>query len=687
MKRGLSYALLYILILAFVLNLVSLSAQAQQALPLLGDKALNMMVDGHVALEYSPWNVEGTVSFRGNDKPPVLELNSSSKIKAIILQADWNDSYLIDCSLDGQAWRPLWTAVPVGGIEGLATRGVVLEGDALCHYLRVRGGAGDGVYSIAEIQVFSEVPEDWDSRMNPPRVDREWWPWIPFFDAQRVERLRLLLCIFAIAVVAWLAAVRIYQPEKDLRWPRYFLGCLAVLSYCAWSNLFQFHYDSPIHRHEFFHYYLGSKYSNELSYTRLYRCAALADIEDGFLKEDRLIRDLTNNKIESTAVVRATPNLCRASFAEGVWSAFKSDLAWFRSHMDAASYQKAMLDHGFNGTPVWAIFGTLFSAASPASSAQLYSLGLIDLILMSGAFVFCFFTFGFVPSCIAIIFWGTNFFASFSWTGNGFIRADWLAAFLVGVCFLKRRCFFWGGAFLMFSALSRLFPAAFLFGAVVTSLIKMCRSRKSLRQSEAYSLVLGAIVSAAALVTLATLVAGRFSIWEDFVANTRKHAFNYSTNIIGAPAVLSTSVETWSHDLEDSSFPNPLEPWVDAKKKIFAERKIMYFGYILLVLVMMATVFRRCEIWEGAILAGVFVTFVNLSNYDYYFLLPYAFLFFAAPKIPLSLLLLCASSWILAEAFSYFDQVYFVIGVAVHAFFFFAMREMIQRKDCGVIES
>jgi hypothetical protein len=73
------------------------------------------------------------------------------------------------------------------------------------------------------------------------------------------------------------------------------LALLAILSFGSYYNLFL---SNKLQKHEFLHYYLGSKYSPELGYHGIYRCSMAADFEQGFQERDPLFRitDLRNNE-------------------------------------------------------------------------------------------------------------------------------------------------------------------------------------------------------------------------------------------------------------------------------------------------------------------------------------------------------------------------------------------------------
>src|SRR5215510_1954819 len=58
---------------------------------------------------------------------------------------------------------------------------------------------------------------------------------------------------------------------------------LSVLAFGAYFDFFNpnVRYPDYYHRHEFYHYYLGSKYSHAVGYTRLYECTMIAEVENG----------------------------------------------------------------------------------------------------------------------------------------------------------------------------------------------------------------------------------------------------------------------------------------------------------------------------------------------------------------------------------------------------------------------
>ena len=73
-------------------------------------------------------------------------------------------------------------------------------------------------------------------------------------------------------------------------WAKGIALALAVMSIGAYFRYGDFGFQNFYHRHEFFHYYLGSKYDRELGYERLYECVAVAQADSGQKNEVRARR-------------------------------------------------------------------------------------------------------------------------------------------------------------------------------------------------------------------------------------------------------------------------------------------------------------------------------------------------------------------------------------------------------------
>ena len=133
---------------------------------------------------------------------------------------------------------------------------------------------------------------------------------------------------------------------------------MSAMAFGAYFDFFNpnIRYPEYYHRHEFFHYYLGSKYTQELGYKRIYECAAAAEIDMGKGAEVRRreLRDLRVNLIKPNTApdVAAHIDECKPRFSPKKWEAFKKDVAWFAQVSRGGYWDNMQKDHGYNPPPV-----------------------------------------------------------------------------------------------------------------------------------------------------------------------------------------------------------------------------------------------------------------------------------------------------------------------------------------------
>src|SRR5690606_2875017 len=114
--------------------------------------------------------------------------------------------------------------------------------------------------------------------------------------------LRVGLCLLgALLLIAEVRARRmgVRLRERTVKWIAIAMTALAFLTYFDFGNP-NVRYREYYHRHEFYHYYLGSKYFEEVRYTRLYDCTLVAEVENGRRSQvaRREYRDLRVNLIK-----------------------------------------------------------------------------------------------------------------------------------------------------------------------------------------------------------------------------------------------------------------------------------------------------------------------------------------------------------------------------------------------------
>ena len=367
-----------------------------------GVRATKRLTDGKLPPDGDAWNTDRVSTLPNGRSWATFDLGRDVAIRAVLLQGDNNDTYVVSLSEDGEAWSPVWTAPKVPD-SGMRVRHGQL--DAHGRYLRVGTPKGDRSYSLGEVQAWCRVPAEWPptlKRTKPGKRAKK-GP-----DKRKLNAVRkILLAGISVAVFAaflwrerdwsagWtalgLAAAAVAAsgwwtwdwwglsgaallvggvvlmvlkrgPPGDGAWrwlERSALLGVALSAALSWSNYGTFHGSRVIHLWDTFHYYAGAKYFAENRYTRIYHCAVIGELDDGRREEmdDRKLRDLRDNTLGDVARIFDEADVCRDVFADDRWAAMRQDLRLFRAHMGTKWFKKMFMDHGFNATPLWTTMG------------------------------------------------------------------------------------------------------------------------------------------------------------------------------------------------------------------------------------------------------------------------------------------------------------------------------------------
>ena len=446
----------------------------------------------------------------------------------------------------------------------------------------------------------------------------------------RLDYDAVLLIKLAVAVIAGLlltldpvvTRASTFVPKTSRDW---LLAGLALIAFASWWNLGHFNYPDYVQVHEHYHYYLGSKYFTELGYTRLYQCTAVADVEAGLGKQvaDRWIRNLGTNELERGAVTVKDPAACTSHFTAARWQTFTEDVAWFRSHRSPELWNTALSDHGYNATPVWGIAGKLLTGDGVVTDRQIFMLSLIDPLLIVIMWAFVWWAFGARTMCVAVIWWGTNYLSRYFWTGGAFLRADWLACAVIGVCLVKRHRPFAGGAAVTGATLLRIFPATMVAGLAFKVAFDLWRRRSWQLLPEHKAFVAGCAAAAAVLILLSGVVVGRgvqggLDAWNGFEANSRKHLATPGTNNLGLKTLLSYEWRSRAAVLGPLWLDTPWDTWIAARNRVFDSHKVVYWASIVAFVPLLALAVRDAENWV-ALIMGVALIPVAAQLTCYYY--------------------------------------------------------------------
>jgi len=369
-----------------------------------------------------------------------------------------------------------------------------------------------------------------------------------------------------------------------------------------------------VHRWEMFHYYVGSKYHAELGYKRLYRCAAVADAEDGLARDGRrVIRDLETDGVVRVADVLAEPQLCKDHFSAARWSAFTQDVRFFRRGLGRKSWAQAQLDHGYNPPPLWTACWGRLTELIPASLRHLQVLAAGDIALMLGVLAMLGWGFGWRIAALGAVFWGTQAASEVGWTGGGLGRQDWLFLSVAGVTLLRRRWFGAGGATLALAALLRVFPALLLVGATLVWLARWRSSGSVPRALRRFALGAALATSAGLAVSVAHSGTGDYREFWSHIQLRREAIVN---NHMGLRTLVSAT------PIETAAATADAEPrWVSERRDRLKVLSTVYgltlAGAVLLVGV---ALWQAQSAWVGVALATALIPLtLDPSNYYYSF--------------------------------------------------------------------
>jgi hypothetical protein len=610
---------------------------------------LSLLTDENVVPEGSQWDATPAVILDTAAATVTWDLGAVTTVRSLAVQADANDTYTIWGSLDGKDYKVMGQIDPVPN-HGLRTRTLNVGGMA-ARFLRVGEGVGDSFYSISEVSAYCQVPTPFPPSMKvvdapqaatPPKKFFDYW------DNDASARWELFLALAGILFLWWekrlsvagkttlrqrskTAVGRVLAPVlgpmgtffAKVKVRNAIVGVMGVLAFFTYFNFGWFHFPNFIHGWDTFHYYIGSKYFKELSYERLYDCVAIADSEEPNLRRRVELRKMTNlrtNQVETTADILAHPDRCKQHFTAARWESFKHDLRYFRTLENARRWDDAQTDHGYNGTPVWNILGTILANLAPASRTQILLLDSIDCALILLLSLMIWWAFGWRTLTIALIAFSTNFPSRWYWTGGSLLRWDWLFWMGVAVCLLKKDRFFYAGMALAYSTLLRIFPIFMFVAPVLAAGYHFYKHRQLEKRFMRF--FAGAALAVAILMPISVVTAGGISAYPAFVRNTLKHSGTPLTNYMGLRTVVDYRPSEVGRLMRNDQLVDPWSRWKDARLKSFNEAKPLYFGILICYLVLVGLAVRGEEPWVVVALSTTVIAFgVELTCYYYAFVL------------------------------------------------------------------
>jgi hypothetical protein len=556
--------------------------------------------------EGAAWNAPGVQVFESRQERLDVALAHPVRVSALLVQADFDDTYFVEGSLDGESFQLLWRVPPLPAPPGLRSRYTRLDPAPLVRHLRLRASFGPGAYSVARMRVWPLEPSPW-----PPELDHSLpgrgAPLFPWLTPARIQALRLALGGLALAAVAW----HVSRPGPRSRRT---LGLLAVVSLLAWANFLNFHFSGFSHGWELFHYYVGGKYAPELGYRGLYECTALADAEDGVVLPGRPIRDLGNDLLGTVGDAPPTPE-CRHAFDAERWRAFRADVRSFRG-LVGDQWPQVLSDHGHNATPVWNLIGGSIASAVPSTPLGIRALACLDLLLLALAGLLVARFFGRPAASLAALFFGLNALSRFAWTGGAFLRYDWLALSLIGLVALRAGRPRLAGFALAWATLSRVFPVILWIGLVLNAAWIALLDGPSLAWRRLRGVVLGGALATLVLLPASVLRGGERAGWGAFLDNSRKYLHSEAENKLGLATALAFSNASRVELLYDPELDDPYREWKRARAENTRRTRPLRLLLSAAFLALLAAAVRGQPAWAAATLGcGLLPILFQQGNY------------------------------------------------------------------------
>jgi hypothetical protein len=617
-------------------------------------EGVDRLTDGERALEGAPWNSATAAFFQGKRAFVTFDLGRVTPIEAAYLQGDNNDTFILEISEDGMAFTHLWTAAPVSpqGQRRRSSSGLHGRG----RFVRLRAVGGDDFVSATELQLFAAKPAVWPPWV-PPRLehgssiwaqlslalfgvlaalavllDRRdskramsalWWgapaaaavaaaysiaaAWPP--EASVINVSRAVSASVACTVVLVLG----FRPERARRSILTgLLGAMAALSMATFYNLgYPQFYDAAARRPSYVHtwdlrvYFPAAKYFDELGYDGVYLASVKAyadDVLGGSLESigDTPIRDLQSYEMKRVAEIAPEIHAVKDRFSPARWSELKTDMSYFWNAMGPQGYLGSLRDHGANATPAWLLIAHMLYGSASASEATFLWGALLDPALLLLFFAVAWRTFGLRAALVCLVTYGATTIYQFgtNWGGST-LRNDWMVLLGLGVCALKTRRPFLGGALLGWSAMIRAFPVlALVFLAVPVGW----------RLWSSVPLVKAAAGAALVAIALGTASAGAFGIedswgaWSDKIA---LHANKPNVNHLGITALVGYKTENLGDNLRARG--ESAERWGPLTAQTVEERRPIIIVSALLFTALAVLACRRARLSDAAVIGTMMI--------------------------------------------------------------------------------
>lgn len=317
---------------------------------------------------------------------------------------------------------------------------------------------------------------------------------------------------------------------------------LGVLSIWSYTKFGKFHETgrkvNTFHYHDIWHYALGAKYFPELGYDSQYDCTAVA--LDELRREGVRVPPISSVRVLENPMTHyelrtEMPRLrteCADRFTDDRWQAFKDDQqVWLSMPWQPRWWQVMLFDLGFNPPPTWNVIAHTTLDVVPITKFTLKAFPFIDMFLIFGVGgLVVWRTWGSFALAGYLLVLGTNYTATYSWTGGSYMRQLWFPALVCGLAAVRTERWRLAGVLVALAALMRVFPAVFIAGAGLAVLGMWWRGELERRDVLEFT---GAGVATGLVMVVLSLLMFDPSLWADFFRKIQDHGDTYFVWHIG----------------------------------------------------------------------------------------------------------------------------------------------------------
>jgi hypothetical protein len=283
--------------------------------------------------------------------------------------------------------------------------------------------------------------------------------------------------------------------------------------------------------------------------------------------------------------------------------------------MSCKLWRQLLLDHGFNGTPVWLLIARPFTKMVPIEKVKL--LTNLDFVWLISALLAVGWAFGPRTAAFAWLFLTVCYSLRWPTVGWSLFRYDWISSIVLGIALLKKEKYTASGAFFAYATLMRYFPGIWLTGIAAKAIYHLFTNKKvpvnrlwERIPLKYYKMALGffAVISILLSLSFATdgIAAHKQSL-KNITAHIQPH--NLSSRRMG---MVIAAVYRGETDVK----------WISKEKKemvgkIQTPAKIISFAAIILLGLFMT----KLKDWEAVGLGFIPFFWLTTSSYYYYIVL------------------------------------------------------------------